>query len=161
MPPEPDRPIVHPALQRVRLLTRLLDNAIPIPGTDYRIGLDPLLGLLPASGDTIGAILSAYIVLEAARFGLPRETLTRMVLNFLLDSVLGSLPFLGDIFDATWKSNSRNLALLEAHVNSPQPSRRADRWFIVLLVIVLAAIVIGATALTVLILSLLWRAIAG
>ena len=80
------------ALQRVRTLTHLLDNSISIPGTRYRIGLDPLLGLLPGAGDIAGAALSAYIVLEAARFGLPRETLVKMLVNLASDSVLGSLP---------------------------------------------------------------------
>ncbi|HEY9655881.1 MAG TPA: DUF4112 domain-containing protein, partial [Crinalium sp.] len=75
----------HPALRRVRTVSRLLDNAIPIPGTRFRLGLDPVLGLLPGAGDFVGAALSVYIVIEAARFGLPRKTLVQMVTNLVLD----------------------------------------------------------------------------
>lgn len=104
-----------------------------------------------------GAALSAYIILEAARFGLPRSTLTRMVLNLALDSLLGALPFVGDLFDATWKANSRNLALLEAHAAKPQTQRSADRGFLVLLAISLVLIVIGVAALAIWIASWLWQ----
>lgn len=149
------------ALQRIRILSRLLDNAIPIPGTRYRIGLDPLLGLLPGAGDIAGTVLSAYIVLEAARFGLPRETLTQMVGNIVLESVVGAFPVVGDIFDATWKSNSRNLALLEAHLGNPEPQRRADRPFIALLIVALILFVIGVAALAVMLVGLLLRLVQG
>jgi hypothetical protein len=132
-----------PTLQRLRNLTHVLDNAIAIPGTRIRVGLDPLLGLLPGGGDVAGAVLSAYIVLEAARFGLPKETLMRMLTNLLLDMVLGSFPMLGDLFDAGWKANSRNLDLLEAHVRNPKPQRASDRVFLIFLVAALALIVVG------------------
>ena len=149
------------ALQRVRTLTHLLDNAITIPGTSYRIGLDPLLGLLPGAGDIAGSVLSAYIILEAARFGLPRETLVRMLINLASDAALGSLPIVGDVFDATWKANSRNLALLEAHVNAPEPRKSANRGFLVLIVIGLVLIVVGVATLAVLVVNLLLKVING
>lgn len=146
-------------LQRLRTISQVMDNALPIPGTSYRVGIDPFLGLLPGAGDVAGTVVSAYIVLEAARFGLPRATLTRMLVNLLLDAVLGALPFVGDFFDATWKANSRNLALLEAHVRSGRSQRAADRGFLVLLVIVLILIVVGVAALTALLISLVVRLI--
>ncbi|MBD2022131.1 DUF4112 domain-containing protein [Leptolyngbya sp. FACHB-36] len=149
------------ALQRLRTISHVMDNAIPIPGTTYRVGIDPLLGLLPGAGDVAGSALSAYIILEAARFGLPRSTLTRMLVNLVLDSVFGSLPIIGDFFDATWKANSRNLALLEAHVAHPRPQQRADRAFLVVLVIALVAIVLGVATVATLLVSLIWRAING
>jgi Domain of unknown function (DUF4112) len=132
-----------PTLQRLRNLTHVLDNAISIPGTRIRVGLDAVLGLLPGGGDVAGAALSAYIVLEAARFGLPKETLMRMLTNLLLDMVLGSFPMLGDLFDAGWKANSRNLDLLEAHVKNPKPQRASDRVFLIFLVAALVLIVVG------------------
>ena len=149
------------ALQRVRTLTHLLDNAITVPGTSYRIGIDPLLGLFPGAGDIAGSVLSAYIILEAARFGLPRETLVRMLLNLASDSVLGSLPIVGDLFDATWKANSRNLALLEAHVDAPQTRKPANRMFVALILLGLLLIVVGAATVAVLLVNLLFRAISG
>jgi len=151
----------HPALQRVRTLSRLLDNAIPIPGTRFRLGLDPVLGLLPGAGDFVGAALSVYMVIEAARFGLPRKTLVQMVTNLVLDSVGGSVPVLGDLFDATWKANSRNLALLEAHVATPEPAKAADRRFVIFIVLALLLLLVGIGVVATLLISWVVRTIAG
>ena len=144
-----------PVLQRIRSLTHVLDNAIAIPGTRIRVGLDPLLGLLPGGGDVAGAVLSAYIVLEAARFGLPKETLMRMLTNLLLDMVLGTVPLVGDFFDATWKANSRNLDLLEAHIKNPKPQRASDRLFLIFLIAALVLIVVGTGTIAFLVVNFL------
>ncbi len=144
-------------LQRVRQIGHLLDNAIVIPGTKYRIGLDPLLGLLPGGGDLAGVALSAYIVFEAARFGVPKSTVGRMVVNLVADTLLGTLPVLGDFFDFTWKANSRNLALLESHVTAGTLQRRADRRFMLGLGIVLGLIVLFAGLLITAIAAALWH----
>jgi hypothetical protein len=155
----------HPqVLRRLRLISHVLDNAIPIPGTNYRIGIDPILGLLPGAGDVVGSALSTYIVFEAARFGLPRETLIRMVGNILFETFTGSVPVLGDVVDATWKANMRNLALLETHLspNTPtnqRPSRKADVGFIVLLVIGFILLTIGILTVTGFLIGLLLQAI--
>lgn len=103
-------------LRRARAVARLLDSSIPIPGTGRRIGIDPILGLIPFVGDFGGAILSGYIVLAAAQAGAPTLTLVRMIGNVGLDSLVGAVPLLGDLFDAAWKANSKNVALLERHV---------------------------------------------
>lgn len=131
------------ALQRIRTVSHLLDNAIPIPGTRFRVGLDPILGLFPGAGDFLGAALSVYIVIEAARFGLPQKTLVQMVTNLVFDSIGGSLPLLGDIFDATWKANSRNLSLLEAHIATPTPKKAANRGFVILVILALVLLLVG------------------
>ncbi len=149
------------ALQRIRTLTHVLDNAILIPGTTYRIGLDPIMGLIPGGGDTVGTMLSAYIVLEALRFGLPRDTLVRMVGNLALDGVLGTMPLLGDFFDATWKANSKNLALLEVHAANPDESLAADRGFVIFIAVVVVAIALLITVLIATLVTLLVRAITG
>src|SRR6185503_9317287 len=96
------------ALQRVRGLAWLLDNSIPIPGTRMRIGLDAVIGLIPGLGDAAGAVLSSYILLEAGKLGAPRSTLLRMGANVLVESVVGIVPLVGDLFDAGWKANQRN-----------------------------------------------------
>lgn len=149
------------ALQRVRTVGQLLDNAIAIPGTNYRVGLDPLLGLLPGGGDMVGIVVSAYIVLEAARFGVPKSTLIRMVLNILLDSSVGAIPVVGDLFDFAWKSNSRNVALLESHVTNGTLQRKVDRRFMLVLAIVLLLIVLSFAALATLVVGLVWKLIMG
>ena len=96
-----------PRLKRMRQLSQLLDGAIVIPGTKRRIGIDPVLGLIPGGGDTISAALSAYIIIEAAQMGLPRAALMRMVTNIAIDTVVGAVPVFGDIFDVFSKANLR------------------------------------------------------
>ncbi|MBC6475099.1 MAG: DUF4112 domain-containing protein [Hormoscilla sp. GM102CHS1] len=110
----PDRK--QASIERLRTISRLLDNAISIPGTDYGVGIDPLLGLLPVGGDFMSSIFSAYMVVEAARLGLPRESLIRMVTNLILDTLAGTVPVLGDLFDVAWKANARNMELIESHM---------------------------------------------
>jgi hypothetical protein len=163
-PPKRVPSVVNPrytSLQRLRQLSYVLDNAIPIPGTGYRIGLDPILGLLPGAGDTVAGVLSAYIVVEAARMGIPRETLVRMVSNIILEVVLGSVPLLGDVFDAMWKANARNITLLESHVDMPQTGRKGDRLFLILLILGLAVVVIGFATFSVIMVRFLISAISG
>jgi hypothetical protein len=109
-------------LKRVRLLSRLLDEQFRIPGTTYRLGLDGLLGLIPGVGDAAGALLSAYILYEAMRLGTPRTLLLRMVANIGIDTVVGAVPVVGDIFDVAWKANKKNSALLHAYLASQHTS---------------------------------------
>ena len=113
-------------VNNLRRLSQLLDNAIPIPGTGYRIGLDPILGLLPGGGDTVAGALGAYIIIEAARMGLPRKVVGEMVGNIIFDSVVGMIPVLGDLFDVTWKANVRNMALLEKHLHITPKTQKSD-----------------------------------
>ncbi len=108
-------------LNRIRKLSRLMDTSIGIPGTRFRFGLDPIIGLLPGGGDLISTAFSAYIIFLATRFGIPRQDLTKMIFNVALESVLGTVPLVGDLFDAFYKSNIRNLAILEQHLMAAEP----------------------------------------
>ena len=137
-------------LARARAVARVLDSAIGIPGTKYRVGLDPLLGLVPGLGDVAGAALSGYIVLTGIRLGVSRTVVLRMLANVGMDTVAGSVPLLGDLFDAGWKANNRNVALIERHVASPDATRRASRLMMGAVVSVLALLALGGVALTVL-----------
>jgi Domain of unknown function (DUF4112) len=105
-------------LSRIRWLSYLLDERFRIPGTRQRIGLDGLLGILPGVGDTVGALLSIYILFEAIQIGVPRSTLLRMIANIALDTVVGAIPVAGDIFDVAWKANKKNVALVNAYIAS-------------------------------------------
>ncbi|MCY7274117.1 MAG: DUF4112 domain-containing protein, partial [Phormidesmis sp. CAN_BIN44] len=138
----------------------ILDNAIPIPGTPYRIGIDPIVGLLPGGGDLVMAAFSVYIVWESARLGLPRSTVTQMVSNLVFDTVMGSVPVAGDLLDVTWKANSKNVRLLEAHLDSPQHQKKANKGFVLLLLFGFLALVISIAALSVFVIGLAWNAIA-
>ncbi|AFY39794.1 hypothetical protein Lepto7376_3614 [[Leptolyngbya] sp. PCC 7376] len=103
-------------LKKIKTLSKLLDNAIPIPGTKQKIGLDPIIGLFPAIGDYLTLIVSSYIVFEAASLGAKQETLVKMATNILVDSLAGSVPVAGDLFDVAWKANQKNIELLEKDV---------------------------------------------
>lgn len=130
-------------------MSQLLDDAIAIPSTDYRVGIDPLLGLFPGAGDGLSVLFSVYIVLESMRFGLPKETLVRMVINLVLDSAVGSVPLLGDVFDVVWKANRQNLQLLEAHIERPKPQTLSDRIFVFTVAALLLLVALGAIAVVV------------
>lgn len=134
-------------LKRLRALSYILDNAIPIPGTPYRIGIDPILGLIPGGGDIAGALLSAYIVFSAGMLGAPKDSLVQMLLNIVLESVVGTVPVLGDLFDATWKANVKNLELLETHLQAT-PTPTPQRPGLGFIWAVVAAVVLVALVLT-------------
>lgn len=144
----------HDRLERLRRLGYLLDNSIPIPGTRFRIGLEAIVGLVPGVGDLVGGGFSVYLILQAARMGVPATLLARMGWNLLVDVAVGAIPFLGDLFDAGFKANMRNLALLERHLRVPTQSRRASRRFVVVLAILLVLVLVGALALAVFLVQL-------
>jgi Domain of unknown function (DUF4112) len=103
-------------LNRIRKLSRLMDSSIRIPGIGFRVGLDPIIGLVPGAGDLISTAFSAYIIYLATRFQLPFSVIRLMIFNIALEAVVGTVPLIGDLFDAVYKSNIRNLALLEKHL---------------------------------------------
>ena len=108
-------------LKRLRQLSRILDKVVTIPGTPIHIGLDPLVGFLPIGGDILGVILASYIVIEAARIGVPKGMLSRMVLNVIIDGLVGTVPIMGDLFDFAWTANEYNIKLLEEHLQLTLP----------------------------------------
>lgn len=99
------------AVERMRAVAYLLDESVRVPGTDFRVGLDPLVSAVPVVGDVVSGGLGLYIVLESAYLGVPFRTLVRMLTNVAIDVGSGSIPYVGVLFDAFWKSNKRNLEL--------------------------------------------------
>ncbi len=132
-------------VSKLRRISRLLDNAIAIPGTKIRFGLDPILGLLPGGGDTITGGIAAYIVVEAARMGVPREVLAKMVGNILIDSFAGTIPVVGDLFDVGWKANVKNIKLLEKHLEISETDK-SNPLVVIGLILLLSLIVLGFAA---------------
>ena len=104
------------AVRRITALAHLLDNAFVIPGTNRRIGLDAIIGLVPGIGDAVSAALSSYIIWEARQLGLPRWKIARMVGHMAVDGLVGAVPFVGDLFDAGYKANSRNVRIILDHL---------------------------------------------
>lgn len=103
-------------LHIAKQLALFLDGAFVIPGTRRTIGLDPLLGILPVAGDLISFAISLYIIVLARQLGMGKGHLLLMLFNIGLDTAIGAIPFLGDLFDVFWKGNLRNVALMEAFV---------------------------------------------
>lgn len=135
---------------RARALARVLDSAFRIPGTGITVGLDPILGLVPGLGDLAGAVASGYIVLTAARLGAPRVVLARMLLNIGTDTLVGSVPVLGDLFDVGFRSNIRNMDLLDGHLGQPAATLRSSRLAIFATVAAIVLLAAGAVALAIL-----------
>ena len=137
-----------------------LDGVFRIPGVGWRFGLDAIIGLVPGIGDTVTSILSFYILVSAVRYRVPKITLLRMGLNLGLDYFLGSLPLVGDLFDAWWKSNQKNVELLRRRAtvsaDEAREGRLSDWLFVGLIMLVLIALLFGSVALSVYLLTLIF-----
>jgi hypothetical protein len=117
-PRQPRVPSAFDADERLRWVERiahLMDSQFQLPGTRFRFGLDPLLGLIPVVGDLSTFAVSGALLLTMMRHGASGAVAVRMVLNILLDTIVGAIPILGNIFDFAYKSNDRNVALLRRH----------------------------------------------
>ncbi len=144
-------------LAGARMLAKLMDTAFEIPGTGIKVGLDPLLGLLPGIGDAISSAIGGYIVMVASQMGVPRAVIGRMMANLAIDMVIGVVPLVGDMLDVAWKANVKNVRLLEQALADPQAARRSSRW--VLVGVAFAVILLGSAGAV--LTWLLLRAVAG
>jgi hypothetical protein len=138
---DPRRPTSpDPALPALRKWAVLLDSAFQVPGTTMRFGLDPIVGLVPGAGDLVTGFFFVMILLHSLRLRVPKVIVARMLLNTGVDLVVGAVPLLGDLFDAGFKANLRNLALLERYAVPGVTPRRSDYVFIGLCLLLLAAL---------------------
>ncbi len=152
---EPDEMVHEREVERARMLTRVLDDAVRVPGTDFRIGLDPVIGLIPGAGDLVTGVMSAYLLVVARRVGAPTALLFRMLANLGIDAIVGAVPLLGDLFDAGYKANRRNMRLIEAHLARPTATRRASRGVVALVLVLAVGLTVGTIALAVLLVRLI------
>jgi len=148
-------------LQKLRKLSDLWDRSLNIPGTTFKVGLESLVGLFPVGGDIIGFLLSLYVLYQAMQFRLPVSILFRMLLNILIDGVVGSVPILGDIFDTTWKANTKNVNILEAYIREPVKSKKNNQWFIIAFFGVIVLVLISLISISVLLVWLVWHFLHG
>jgi hypothetical protein len=130
-------------LARARTLARLLDSAARVPGTNIRFGADAIIGLVPGLGDIGGAALAGYLVILAQRLGVPRAVVVRMLANVAVDTLAGSVPVIGDLFDVAYKSNLRNVALLERALERPAATTRTSGLLVVGTILGLALLLAG------------------
>ena len=128
------------AERRIGRMTHVLDELVSVPGTPVRVGLDPIVGLIPIVGDAVAGIVGAWVIAEAARFGVPRVVVGRMVVNLVVDLAIGAIPLLGDLFDVVFRANSRNLALFRRHALDPQASTRGEQRFLLGLILLLVGL---------------------
>lgn len=135
-------------------LAWLLDSFIRLPG-GFRIGFDALIGLVPFLGDAAGVLLSTYIVAQAARLGAPRSVLVRMVWNVAVEGFIGLVPVVGDVFDAAWRANQRNVDLLGRFLDEPRKAVSDSRRFIGVVFLALMFLTASVALLSVAVLSFL------
>jgi Domain of unknown function (DUF4112) len=157
-PRAPDADERDRARENARQIAWWLDSALVIPGTNFRIGLDALIGLIPVLGDLIGMAISGYLVMTAARLGVPRVVLMRMLLNVGTDVVLGAVPVAGDVLDAAWRANAKNARLLEQTLADPKATGRSSFWIVFGMLAALLALCVGSIVLTVWLVRLIIRA---
>ena len=129
-----------PVKARLDKLAWVLDSVIPLP-FGFRFGLDSLVGLIPGVGDGATAVMSTYILAEGAKAGAPKSVLGRMIGNVLIDTVLGTIPFIGDLFDMRFRSNQRNVSLLQDYLDQPHSTESSSRWFFIVALLLLLAII--------------------
>ena len=127
-------------LKTLRHVSRLLDSAFVFPGTDFRFGLDPLLGLVPGLGDLTSPLFAMALLWQGRDLGIPRVVQLRMIFNVAIDALVGFLPVAGDLFDFAWKANDRNIALLERHAYEHRRPSAGDWLFVTGLIAVLLVI---------------------
>lgn len=127
-------------LDALRSLKRFLDEAFRVPGTTLRFGWDPIIGLVPWVGDVLTALFSCGIIVQAHNMRVPRVVQLRMLMNVAIDLLMGVVPFVGDVADVFWKSNSRNFRLLERHAPEPRPATAADWLFVIGVIVAVLAV---------------------
>ena len=153
----------HSQVASLARLARAMDSAIAVPGTSLRFGWDPVIGLIPGFGDAASAVISGYIIFRSAKLGASPLLLCRMLLNVLIDSLVGTIPLAGDLFDVGWKANIRNVTLLEAAITNrkltPRSSKQTGRLFSLIIFTLTFLIVAGCMILGIAVIATLFRAI--
>ena len=110
--------------RRVEAMELLLERAFTVPGTNYKVGLDAVVGLVPVVGDLITTAMGAWLVWEARNLGMPRFHLLRMAGNIGVDTLIGAIPIAGDLFDVAFRSNTRNVRILKRWLDKHHPETR-------------------------------------
>ena len=130
-------------LEALRKISQLLDSAFLVPGTTWRVGLDPIFGLVPGLGDLVSPLFTAGILWQGRELGLPKVVQLRMIFNVAIDTLLGMVPLAGDLFDFAWKANDMNLALLERHASEEHRPSTGDWLFVAGMFLILAIIAVA------------------
>jgi hypothetical protein len=127
-------------MKRLDRLAWALDSAVPLPG-GFRLGLDGLIGLVPVVGDGVTALLSSYVIGEGVRNGAPKSVILKMLGNLLVDTVIGAIPFFGDLFDVVNRSNYKNVNLLRGYLDQPVEVKRASLLWVAMVIVSVISII--------------------
>ena len=128
----------------VRGIAKVMDEAVTVPGTKFKFGLDSIIGLIPFVGDAGSAAISAYLLRAASRLGVPLVVQLRMLLNIVIDGVIGVIPFVGDVLDVLYKANARNARLILESVEHRGAGTRSS-WLIFIGMLLALVTVVGGT----------------
>lgn len=146
-------------LEIVRAIRKVMDEAVPVPGTRIRFGLDALLGLIPGVGDAGSAAVSAYLLRAAHNLGVPTVVMVRMLGNIFVDALIGFVPVIGDYLDVLYKANAKNARLIEEAVVNRETTAKASWWRLVAVFAAFLVIVLGGFVGTVLLTKWLWTSV--
>ena len=166
---EPDWEVLPPEEKRKRTalepifkwIAYIMDDVVRVPGTKFRFGLDPLLGLIPGIGDTSSAVVSAFALIQAVRLGVPKILLMKMALNVLVNELIGVVPVVGDAFSFWFKSNARNYDIIKNHRLGATAPRRSDWLFVIGILVLVFLIVCAGIAISFLLLGAMARMLFG
>ena len=138
--------MITPAQERrlasLRQISRLLDSAFEVPGTSWRFGLDPIVGLIPGIGDFLPPLFTVAILVQAWQLGVPKVVQGRMLINVALDTLVGAVPLVGDLFDFAWKANNLNMELIERHAYEGRRASPGDWAFVSLMIVLVLALAV-------------------
>ena len=133
--------VPHPALKNINRLAKLMDAQFRLPGTNFRFGLDGILGLIPGAGDLSTLAVSAYMISIMAKNGASGNVIAKMVVNVLIDALLGAIPLIGDLFDFVFKANLKNMKLMREHYQEGR--HRGGAWKVLVPVLIVLFLIVG------------------
>lgn len=145
-------------LEIVRRLAKVMDELVTIPGTKLKLGLDPIIGLIPGVGDVGSAAVGAYIIRAANRLGVPAIVQLRMLLNLLIDTLIGLVPIVGDYLDVLYKANAKNAVLVQRSVENREATGRSSWLLFIGMIAAFILIVVGGLVGTVFLVKWAWNA---
>ena len=138
--------IIEERVLRLKRLSERLDETFTIPGTDYKIGIESIIGVIPLIGDLIGGIISTYIMYSGIKIGVSPRIIAQMAANIAIDFAIGSIPIIGDLFDFIWKANKKNVELIEETTLRNEEHNKINYLIIATLIVGLVAIILAILA---------------
>lgn len=131
-------------LALIRQIRKWMDEAVTIPGSKLKVGLDPIIGLIPVIGDLSSAAIGGYILHAANKLGVPTNVMVRMLFNLVIDALIGFIPVVGDYLDVLYKANSKNVALIEQSILNRETTARSSWWRLIAVLGVFGLVVLGS-----------------